>query len=513
MSSTLHLNLTEAESLVQRKDFTNLLTVLQRIAIEEIETDVDRSRFHHMYAWYYYGTGRFPQALQRIESALALSKRTANYSLFASQKQLLGRTHKALGEITGAIEAFTEALVFMRNAEEHPKLYGALVDLASSHLLRGDLPVALHVLNDALEYAQKYNGAEEVRVCQTNRSIILIILGEFKEADLILKSYYNDPNVKVPDRAFVCLALGMLNVFKLNEDEAFRYLTEALHLYKELDMQREQIICLEYLGENKYFAGNYREAKRHYVVDILSREEITASARAQTLRMLTDVYIAEGDFDNATETAKESEEAITKINEQKELGALYRAWGQIHGHKRDQNKARESFRKSISLLHRLNARYEEALTYLTCGRSDAYNTDERLHYLTIAKELFAEMDIGNWVKQIESELATLAAEQNAREQAATEAVSRKIEQLEKKLVALKGEGASESLGAAISKTKLSVFGWLLLAFSALICLGGILVFGESLTGLALFFVSGFLAVQAIVLMVAVKHKEKKKAFP
>ena len=48
--------------------------------------------------------------------------------------------------------------------------------------------------------------------------------------------------------------------------------------------------------------------------------------------MLTDVYIAQEDWEKAIETARKAEAAITKINERIELGALYRAYGQICAH-------------------------------------------------------------------------------------------------------------------------------------------------------------------------------------
>ncbi|MBK7092270.1 MAG: tetratricopeptide repeat protein [bacterium] len=57
-------------------------------------------------------------------------------------------------------------------------------------------------------------------------------------------------------------------------------------------------VCLEYLGLNEYFAGNYAKAREYYD-QVLAMPEPTASAVAQTLRMLTDVEIAEGNWDAA----------------------------------------------------------------------------------------------------------------------------------------------------------------------------------------------------------------------
>jgi len=63
-------------------------------------------------------------------------------------------------------------------------------------------------------------------------------------------------------------------------------------------------------------------------------------------------------------TARQAAEAINKIGERIELGALWRAYGQIYTHKGDAEKAREQFEKAIVLLKQTGARYELALTYL-----------------------------------------------------------------------------------------------------------------------------------------------------
>jgi|GEM_PF-6183473 len=403
MKSTFLQTLAEVDSLLDSREYKQALNVLEKIDLQKIETEEDRSKYHYMYARYYRGVGKYDKALEEIESTLTLSRKTDNHSLYASQKHLLGLICMSLGKITDAIEAYNEAYVFRKRAGEHEKVYGSLVNQAFAHFLKGNLPVALSVLDDALEYAERYNGPDEIRVCQTNRSRVMILLGEFEVSNKILQYYYSAPDIDKPDKAFVLQSLGMINAFMLEKREASNYLIDALNLYKELNMQLELVVCLEFLGLNEYLAGNYAKAKEYYL-DILGRDEITASARAQTLRMLTDVYIAVGDLDKATETAKQAEEAIKKVNEQIELGALYRAYGQIYAHKRDQRMALDYFRKSIRLQRETGARYELALTYLTFGRSETYSMEQRLQYLSMARDLFEEMGIPKRVEHIAKEL-------------------------------------------------------------------------------------------------------------
>ena len=56
---------------------------------------------------------------------------------------------------------------------------------------------------------------------------------------------------------------------------------------------RELAHSQEHLGLLHYLRGDFARARKYYE-QVLNDPQPTASAAAQTLRMLTDVYIAEG---------------------------------------------------------------------------------------------------------------------------------------------------------------------------------------------------------------------------
>ena len=176
----------------------------------------------------------------------------------------------------------------------------------------------------------------------------------------------------VMDTAHLNMHSGQLSVWMLETEQARTQLKEAMTTYARTQSLRNHAVCLEFLGLNEYFAHNYVKAKEYYQ-QILSMPEPTASAVAQTLRMLADVYIAEGDFGKAMETAVKAEAAITKINERIELGALYHAYRQIYEHRGETEKSRDYFVKSIDLLQLLGAKYELALSHLAAGRSKVFS--------------------------------------------------------------------------------------------------------------------------------------------
>ncbi|MGB5137505.1 MAG: sigma 54-interacting transcriptional regulator, partial [Candidatus Zixiibacteriota bacterium] len=200
----------------------------------------------------------------------------------------------------------------------------------------------------------------------------------------------------------------MMHCLKLEHGNAKSTILDAYSLTRRLQDVRFEIICLEFLGLNEYFAGNYKKAREYYD-QVLAMPEPTASAVAQTLRMLTDVEIAEGNWEAAKTTAAKAEVAINKISERIELGALWRAYGHIHTHDDDHAKAREYFEKSIDLLRQLGARYELALSHFDAGRSKAYSPDQQMEHLNQAKALFIDMEVPKRVAQVEAAIGRLAA--------------------------------------------------------------------------------------------------------
>jgi transcriptional regulator with PAS, ATPase and Fis domain len=124
--------------------------------------------------------------------------------------------------------------------------------------------------------------------------------------------------------------------------------------------------------------------------------------------MLTDALIAEGELDKGMETAAKAQEAIDRIGERIELGALYRAYGLAHEAQGDVDQASWYFDKSIDLLNNLGARYELALTFLACGSSQCYASEVRRYQLTKARALFAEMNVAKRVARIEGMIRELA---------------------------------------------------------------------------------------------------------
>ena len=364
-----------------------------------------KARIFYLAAKCLYDLGDYRRALLKIKVAGYFSRQVQVDSLHAEIKLTCGAILTKLGRFHNAIEEFNESYVFYRRAKNYGLAVYPLSNIAQIHFRLGNLRRSMEVLDLCLGYGSKYLSRKHLEIDKRNLARVRIFAGDFREADELLNSCIIDPGDN-GSRAHVSCLKGMSSVFLFDFERAVQKLGSALDHFTLSGIKLDQTVCLEYLGLLENFRGNYSMALDYYQ-QVLDMPEPTASAVAQTLRMMTDVYIAQGKFKKAIGTARKAEEAINKINERIELGAIYRAYGQIYTHKGETHVARDYFRRSIDLLRETGARYELALTYLACGKSESFNCDERTAQFDMARVLFTEMGVPKRVEQVDEAIADL----------------------------------------------------------------------------------------------------------
>jgi two-component system response regulator HydG len=352
--------------------------------------------------------GEYKRALVKAKTVLRMAGRTDDHSLYAEAKHDLGRILFRLGRSAEAEQELIESYAFYRRVRDFRKMTYPLTSLAQVHFYYGNINRAVEILEQAVAHELKHGFLDLVEIDERNLIRVALIAGDFARISTLLDRKGPESScLSTEEATYQRIALkGIVCTYLLLIDNAEQYLETALVHHAGVGSSRDATVCREFLGLLEYNRGNYRQARKYYQ-QVLDTPEPTASAVAQTLRMLTDVEIAEGKWDAATETAKKAEAAITKINERIELGALWRAYGQIHAHRGEHDTARDYFTKSIDLLREIGARYELALSYLICGRSESYSREERKFNLEMSRMLFLEMQVSKRVEQVEQCLLKL----------------------------------------------------------------------------------------------------------
>lgn len=405
-ANDLKTRIADAESLFARKEYPAVLRILSAADKQSIRQlsrrDIagllllkGRCRFE---------MGQYQSALISVKASLRLTRASDEHELFARGKQVMGNTLMLMGRFEEAKCSHLEAFAAFKRTGLSEMLFGTHVNLGLCNFYHGDLTTARRNLEDALTCARKYNSNSEVSLCLRNLSRVLLFTGSFDKALSTLREAEQQVHSTEAVRAHKSLIESMASVFRLQYRTAQTEFAVARKKFEKTRAARESAVCLEYLGLNEYFAGNYRKAKEYYQ-QVLDMPEPTASAVAQTLRMMADVHIAEGHWDLARATAAKADVAITKISERIELGALWRAYGHIHAHDGNRDEARAFFTKSIELLRQLGARYELALSHCDAGRAQVFSEAERGEHLRIARALFVEMEVPKRVAQVDAVIA------------------------------------------------------------------------------------------------------------
>ena len=365
----------------------------------------DKAIFCHLCAEAFYKIGDYRRAIIKGKTALRLMTKVNNDTLFAAMKVTVGNILVRIGRLRDAADCFNESYVFFKRSHDYRSMISPLNALAHVHYIQGNLSQASEVMENLVESLICQGDRKNASAVKRNLAMVQITIGNLDRAMQLIESVRFDCRTDF-DVAYLSQFRGIVRAFYLDYDNASFQLSEAYEYFKKSGLTRESSVCLEYLGLVSTLTGNYSKAREYYQ-QVLDMPEPTASAVAQTLRMLTDVYVAEGDFKLAKKTAEEAEAAIGKVNERRELAALYRAYGQIHDHEGAVSESKEYFTRSIDILSEIGAKYELALSYMASGRCASFTEEERMGRLHIARTLFAGMNVPKRVAQVDEAMSEL----------------------------------------------------------------------------------------------------------
>ncbi|MBU1320546.1 MAG: sigma 54-interacting transcriptional regulator [candidate division Zixibacteria bacterium] len=396
-----------AEVAIRRGDFSQALISLSEIDRRELLTSDTTTKAHVycMHGMALYELGHYRQALSKTRVAIRLTKLNGNHSVLAQAKYILGRILVKRGKLNEAVEQFNESYAIYRALDDSESLFLPLNSLAQLHYISGNFSRCCDVLELSINCAAKYHTEREVDIDKRNLARVFIYMGRLKEAQSILESMDSE-KTDMSGCANLSLLTGMLSMYRCDLNRAKRHLFTALSIFDDIGSMRDVNVCQEHLGLTYHLEGNCDRATEYYQ-QVLDTPEPTASAVAQTLRMLADIHISRDMFQEALSTAKRAEEAIDKIGEKRELGALYRAYGQIYTQREEHDTARGYFNKSITLLREIGARYELALTHFACGESKSYNIKTRMRHLEFGRLLFYEMGVPKRVELVQEAIDEL----------------------------------------------------------------------------------------------------------
>jgi len=318
--------------------------------------------------------------------------RTTDDRLFtADAKYQLGLFYKASGTLDRAEEELNESYVFYKHAESIRGAIKALNLLAGTAYARGKLDRAEEYLETCRDFARQIDSERRERAILRNLARVYTVSGRLKDAlDIFseLDSEVYEPSARIQSM----LSIARIHMMFGDFEKCNSSLDRCADLIEGGEFGFEYRLLNEYRGIACHEFGNQERAER-YLKAVVAMPDSTPSARAQSKRVLVDVYLALDRLEEAAVMAESADEELANLGEKIELGVLRRSQGTLASLTGEFDRARSSYLESVSILSGCGARYELAKTYDAMAATSAFDNAVSRRYRSLAALLFDEMGV------------------------------------------------------------------------------------------------------------------------
>lgn len=401
------------ESLIEKSSFKEALA---RIRKEEADMGPDRFSCEwgwlcHLAAQALQGLGIYDQALSKAGEALRIFRATLENEKLAQIQFNLGIIHADLGSFKKAELQFWDAASTCRRIEDKKGVAKAYNELSRLYFTRGRYDLAIEYLNESVEYCDKIKDQKLISTIFGNLGTVCMISDRWKEArDNLLKSLRLNKDRK-NDIDVCCsrLSLAYLSILLRRLAEADEHLQMAHRIISKNGYAREKAIYHEYSGELAFVRGDLKTASRHYSEAISLGEQIAPRSAiiSQSYRLLAELQIAKGDWEDALVSCEKSLLASRDVGERLEEAAVHRILGWIYTQDGHPHEVKKNFHRATRMLEEMGVRFELAKTYLFMGQCDSYTFWERMRLLGRAEDLASHLDTPYYLAKVHTGFAEL----------------------------------------------------------------------------------------------------------
>lgn len=292
----------------------------------------------------YAALGRYPAALEGLQSALALADKTGNQSLIAAVTSALGNTYALAGRADEAEQLLRSSIEIATRAENAQVAASARNNLGNLLAAQDRFKEAAVFYGGAITTAREAGNQSLTMLASTNLARTLVESKNYDEAAALLTDVQQEVNV-LPvnhDKAYVLISLGRLYarlaaIFDPQRSEwgrrAYAAFNDALSIGDAIGDERARSYALGYLGQL------YEEAQRYDDALQLTQRAIFAARQADAPEALYRWYWQAG---RALKTQGETEQAILAYQH-----AVQTLQGFRQDLTADYGSARASFRQSV----------------------------------------------------------------------------------------------------------------------------------------------------------------------
>lgn len=283
--------------------------------------------------------GKWEQALQYYKESLKISEELGNEDIIIKTLNNIGIIHGYLGEWKQALEDFEKSLAISEKLGDKQTISEAFGNIGITYGNIGEWGLALEYYNRSLEIS---DDSDLQGILNTHNNIGEI---DLKTGNLEEAKYNLEKALKIAENlspiSKVDVLVNLSELFRLRDDcsKALKNLKEALYIVRNVGDKPQEIVVLEKCADiyiSKYIANKGEKY----------------------------LSLAEERYKQALELASGGQ-----LNMLLQEATAIRGIGIIQAKKRNLKASKESFMKSIEILHRLGAKFELQKTYLEYARA------------------------------------------------------------------------------------------------------------------------------------------------
>jgi tetratricopeptide (TPR) repeat protein/serine phosphatase RsbU (regulator of sigma subunit) len=304
-----------------------------RIFQEKERLDYE-GKAHNLIGSIHYAQGRYAEALEAYQKALAIHERIGDQQGIASSYNNIGTIHNAKGQYAEALEAYQKALTIRERIGDQQGLADCYNNIGNIHNAKGQYAEALEAYQKALAIYERIDNPWGVAACRNNIGLIHHAQGRYTEA---LEAHQ-----------------------------------KALTIRERIGDQQGIAACYNNIGNIHYAQGRYAEALEAYQKALAIHERIgDQQGIASSYNNIGLIHTYQGRYTEALKAYQKALAIQKRINDQQGIALSYTSIGTLYQAQGLYPIARTYFQKALTIAQSLGLHDFLDDIYLNLAQTDS----------------------------------------------------------------------------------------------------------------------------------------------
>ncbi len=370
--------------LIEKNEHSAAIRELDCLATDDHRAPAIQAEVSYYRALALSGMSRYTDALAAARVAFSYYNKSVDHLRLAEVLTVMGKAYAGRGDLKNARIQIRNALASFFRVGHTDGIIRSYNELARIEFIRGEFELAIDHLTEAISHCEQSGNVDFRAKLVGNLGRIHLLRANWDGARESLELAVRTQS-RLGNKLSVArnrLSQGLLLVRQGKFDAAASVLDQAAEIIEQNGYLREESILHEYRGMLAHLAGEFERAVDEFERALELGREVAARGdlAAQSLRGLAEAYFEKGEITAAEKTGAEALDVALELGEKTEIGAAYRVLGRFYAARKNANKARNHFEKSLSILRHVGDVFELAWTAY-------YNADFLIHSPVAADHL------------------------------------------------------------------------------------------------------------------------------